>query len=188
MNIINSSWLEGEGPAGSVGRMGRMGPMGRMGRGARARPRCTKPSAARDGLFAYYDGHHGGRSEADPVCPALSGIAPGYSFFGDWMKMRVGSRRGADPDRGWHAPRSFWTTTLARRRSEAMAWRFAKENGASAKRKTWRVWSVLRAVVAAGRFQEGRTEETEREGSAYDALLQRPLFADHAGQFWSRVT
>ncbi|MDB6068203.1 MAG: hypothetical protein JWR26_4411 [Pedosphaera sp.] len=63
-----------------------------MRRGLCARPRCAKPRTARDRVFACYDGHHGGRGEAAPVCPALAGIVPQGILF--WGRERVSHPAG----------------------------------------------------------------------------------------------
>ncbi|MDB6065215.1 MAG: hypothetical protein JWR26_1423 [Pedosphaera sp.] len=82
--------------------MGPKGPEGPKRRGAGARPRCAKPRAARDRVFACYDGHHRGRGEAAPVCPALACIAPQGILF--WGRERVSHPAGCFHTGHWGPP------------------------------------------------------------------------------------
>jgi hypothetical protein len=174
MNTENSSWLEGEGPVGSVGRRGRKG---RMRRVARARPRCAKPSAARDGVFAYYDGHHRGRGEAAPVCPALACIAPQGILF--WGRERVshpsgcfhtGHYYGEAALRGWHGDwLGRWTKLGCCARGRARS--FAK-----GRLSQWHLHTVCLQAGVCTR----PPWETGREGVEWEAKVgKRPATTRH---------
>ncbi|MDB6064325.1 MAG: hypothetical protein JWR26_533 [Pedosphaera sp.] len=134
-----------------VPRAGRTGCSRRVPRAGRALCRRKRSSAKRvpvcgpaaqnqdlrDSVLACYVGHHRGRSEAVPVCPALAGIAPQGILF--WARERLshpagclhrgclrtatvlwgtggcvaGLARGIGLDDG-----RGWVAALARRRSE----------------------------------------------------------------------